>query len=283
MFDQSKKDERGFVTNLVMEDLFTAVESKTGDKITGAVLDDTGKYSVGSTYLSGTDNAGGTWTYTVNSVQVAVSPLQNPAYNGYIYDATYYDHDLNTTFNTNVGAKGYAGISPQNVSGKSYFGSDNDSVSINGKSYKIGYLYVVPDPVLAVPTPIISQLSVIHHDQSFAASSLFTASDPDAIATFGLWNTGNGGGHFVLNGVAQGTNQEIDVTAAQLSRAELPVRLRYRHAVGARQRRHAVERLVEQLHRDRAGRHPAGGDGCESHGGARAELRGVGPVHGERP
>ena len=26
-----------------------------------------------------------------------------------------------------------------------------------------------------------------------------------------------GGGHFVLNGVAQGTNQEIDVTAAQLS------------------------------------------------------------------
>ena len=198
MFDKSKPDERGFVTNLVMEDFFTAVESKTGDKITGAVLDDTGKYSVGSTYQSGTDNAGGTWTYTVNSVQVAVSPLQNPAYNGYIYDATYYDHDLNTTFNTNVGAKGYAGISPQNVSGKSYFGSDNDSVTINGKSYKIGYLYVVPDPVLAVPTPIISQLSVIHHDQSFAASSLFTASDPDAIATFGFWDTGIGGGHFVL-------------------------------------------------------------------------------------
>ena len=172
MFDKSKKEERGFVTNLVMEDLFTAVESKTGDKITGAVLDDTGKYSVGSTYQSGTDNAGGTWTYTVNSVQVAVSPLQNPAYNGCIYDATYYDHDLNTTFNTNVGAKGYAGISPQNVSGKSYFGSDNDSVTINGKSYKIGYLYVVTDPVLAVPTPIISQLSVIHHDQSFAASGI---------------------------------------------------------------------------------------------------------------
>jgi probable HAF family extracellular repeat protein len=217
MFDKSKKEERGFVTNLVMEDLFTAVESKMGDKITGAVLDDTGKYSVGSTYQSGTDNAGGTWTYTVNSVQVAVSPLQNPAYNGCIYDATYYDHDLNTTFNTNVGAKGYAGISPQNVSGKSYFGSDNDSVTINGKSYKIGYLYVVPDPVLAVPTPIISQLSVIHHDQSFAASSLFTASDPDAIATFGFWDTGIGGGHFVLDGVAQGSNQEIDITAAQLS------------------------------------------------------------------
>jgi probable HAF family extracellular repeat protein len=218
MFGKSNPEEHGFVTNLVMEDFFTAVESKTGDKITGAVLDDTGKYSVGSTYQSGTDNAGGTWTYTVNSVQVAVSPLQSPAYNGYIYDATYYDHDLNTTFNTNVGAKGYAGISPQNVSGKSYFGSDSDSVTINGKSYKIGYLYVVPDPVLAVPTPIISQLSAIHHDQSFAASSLFTASDPDAIATFGFWDTGIGGGHFVLDGVAQGSDQEIDVTAAQLSR-----------------------------------------------------------------
>jgi probable HAF family extracellular repeat protein len=217
MFGKSNPEEHGFVTNLVMEDLFTAVESQTGDKITGAVLDDTGKYSVGSTYLSGTDNAGGTWTYTVNSIQVAVSPLQNPAYNGYIYDATYYDHDLNTTFNTNVGAKGYAGISPQNVSGKSYFGSDNDSVTINGKKYMVGHSYVVPDPVLAVVTLINSQLSVTHHDQSFAASSLFTASDPDAIATFGFWDTGIGGGHFVLDGVAQGSNQEIDVTAAQLS------------------------------------------------------------------
>jgi hypothetical protein len=45
----------------------------------------------------------------------------------------------------------------------------------------------------------------------------FTASDPDTIATFGFWDTGIGGGHFVLNGVAQGINQEIDVTAAQLS------------------------------------------------------------------
>jgi hypothetical protein len=73
-------------------------------------------------------------------------------------------------------------------------------------------LYVVPDV-----TPIILHVSVTQHDQSFAASSLFTASDPDAIATFGFWDTGNGGGHFVLNGVAQGINQEIDVTAAQLS------------------------------------------------------------------
>jgi Ca2+-binding RTX toxin-like protein len=57
------------------------------------------------------------------------------------------------------------------------------------------------------------------HGQSFAASSLFTATDADgdAITKYAFWDTGNGGGHFVLNGVAQGVGQEIDVTAAQLS------------------------------------------------------------------
>jgi VCBS repeat-containing protein len=50
-----------------------------------------------------------------------------------------------------------------------------------------------------------------------AASSLFTATDPDgnAITTYGFVDTGPG--HFVLNGVAQANDQEIDVTAAQLS------------------------------------------------------------------
>ena len=52
---------------------------------------------------------------------------------------------------------------------------------------------------------------------SVAATSLFTASDPDGntITTYGFMDTGNG--HFVLNGVVQANNQEIDVTAAQLS------------------------------------------------------------------
>ena len=52
---------------------------------------------------------------------------------------------------------------------------------------------------------------------SVATSSLFTASDPDgdAISTYGFIDTGPG--HFVLGGVVQPNNQEIDVTAAQLS------------------------------------------------------------------
>ena len=61
---------------------------------------------------------------------------------------------------------------------------------------------------------------------SVAASSLFTASDPDndTIATYGFKDTGNG--YFVLNGVVQAHNQEIDVTAAQLSQ------LAYQNATG---------------------------------------------------
>jgi 20S proteasome alpha/beta subunit len=61
---------------------------------------------------------------------------------------------------------------------------------------------------------------------SVAASSLFTASDPDndAIATYAVKDTGNG--YFVLNGVAQAHNQEIDVTAGQLSQ------LTYQNATG---------------------------------------------------
>ena len=46
---------------------------------------------------------------------------------------------------------------------------------------------------------------------------MFTASDPGGhiITEYGFEDTGSG--HFVLNGVAQANNQEIDVTAAQLS------------------------------------------------------------------
>jgi hypothetical protein len=51
------------------------------------------------------------------------------------------------------------------------------------------------------------------------ASSLFTASDPDgdAITQYDFWDTGGGGGHFLVNGVAQPPNGDIYVSAAQLA------------------------------------------------------------------
>src|SRR5207244_10059448 len=51
-----------------------------------------------------------------------------------------------------------------------------------------------------------------------AASSRFTATDPDGqtITTYALKDV-TGNGHFVVNGVVQATNVEIDLTAAQLA------------------------------------------------------------------
>jgi ELWxxDGT repeat protein len=76
----------------------------------------------------------------------------------------------------------------------------------------------VSAPINNAPVVIASSVTA-GHGQSFAASSLFTASDPngDSITTYAFWNSGTGGGHFLLNGVAQPTSQEIDLTAAQLS------------------------------------------------------------------
>jgi hypothetical protein len=78
--------------------------------------------------------------------------------------------------------------------------------------------FTVTAPVDTPPSVTVSNVNATH-GQSFAASSLFTATDADgdAISKYAFWDTGNGGGHFMLNGVAQGTSQEIDVTAAQLS------------------------------------------------------------------
>jgi hypothetical protein len=55
--------------------------------------------------------------------------------------------------------------------------------------------------------------------QSFAASSLFTYSDPfgSPATQYDFWDTGSGGGHFVLNSTPLGANQDNIITAAQLS------------------------------------------------------------------
>jgi hypothetical protein len=65
--------------------------------------------------------------------------------------------------------------------------------------------------------PVATVANVVLGANAVAASSLLTASDADgdAIATYAFMDTGNG--HFVLNGVVQANNKEIDVTAAQLS------------------------------------------------------------------
>jgi hypothetical protein len=104
-------------------DYFYAYESKTGDYFYGYVYDDQGKYSSGSTATSPTDEDGGTWTYVVYSTQ---SSSVSAAYNGYVYDTAYYDHDQgNAVYATYFGANGYR-------SGTNFLGSDYDYVYDNG-------------------------------------------------------------------------------------------------------------------------------------------------------
>jgi hypothetical protein len=57
------------------------------------------------------------------------------------------------------------------------------------------------------------------HGQSFAAANLFAAHDAEnnPLTQFGFWNSGTGGGHFTVDGVALPVAQEIDEPAAYLS------------------------------------------------------------------
>ena len=70
----------------------------------------------------------------------------------------------------------------------------------------------------SVETPVNSTINSVA-GQSFAASNLFTYSNPfgSAATEYDVWNTGSGGGQFWLNGAALGTNQHNIITAAQLS------------------------------------------------------------------
>jgi hypothetical protein len=84
-----------------------------------------------------------------------------------------------------------------------------------GPSFTVTAQTVDTPPVV---TPTNSNIAA-SAGRIFAASSLFTASDPDgdAITQYDFWDTGGGGGHYLVNGVIQPTSREIYVSAAQLA------------------------------------------------------------------
>ncbi len=61
--------------------------------------------------------------------------------------------------------------------------------------------------------------NTIQVNQAVAASSLFSVSDPDGdpITQYRFWDGGAGGGYFAINGAQQGAQQNITVSAANLS------------------------------------------------------------------
>src|SRR5262249_19235088 len=78
--------------------------------------------------------------------------------------------------------------------------------------------FTVSAPVDPGPTVSASN-QIAAHGQSFAASSLVSASDPfgDQISQYLVWDAGNGGAHLSVNGVAQASKQNISLTAAQFA------------------------------------------------------------------
>jgi hypothetical protein len=83
-----------------------------------------------------------------------------------------------------------------------------------------GALTTFPNLAIGVDqAPVVTtSTQYMMRSQSIAASSLFTATDPDGnpIKTYALKDP-TGFGHFVVNGVIQASNTEIDLTAAQLA------------------------------------------------------------------
>lgn len=101
------------------------------------------------------------------------------------------------------------------------FGSAPDQVefrSNDGLQWGAWTTSTVSPGVETPPTVVVSNLTAAH-GQSFPASALLAVSvvSGEAVAAYGFFNTGAGGGRFVLNGVTQPINHDIDVTAAQLS------------------------------------------------------------------
>jgi hypothetical protein len=110
-----------------------------------------------------------------------------------------------------------------------------------------GFAYL-PAAGTTTTVPVVDQAPVVTainttltHNQSVAAATLFTATDPDgqAITSYALKNV-TGNGHFIVNGVVQASNVEIDLTAA-VGADHLRSRLGS-DQISIRLRRHAVER-----------------------------------------
>ena len=132
---------------------YTAVESKTGDVISGALYDNSGKYTVGSSVITGPDNLGGTWTYTVNNIGRADVTHQDVSYSGLAYDFDYLDADTGTVYSTFYGHTGFnlGQNDKANFSGSNGLGSDGDLILIGGKAFAIASgKYVVPEGSQAI-------------------------------------------------------------------------------------------------------------------------------------
>ncbi|WP_245309240.1 M10 family metallopeptidase C-terminal domain-containing protein [Bradyrhizobium retamae] len=102
-------------------------------------------------------------------------------------------------------------------------GSGSDDLwvrAFDGTSWSAWKEFHVNAPINQAPVVTAADFTATHN-QNIAVTGLFsvTDADGDAITKYQFWDSTSdpSSGHFVVGGVAQGTNQNIDVTAAQLS------------------------------------------------------------------
>lgn len=105
-----------------------------------------------------------------------------------------------------------------NTSFQSGSGTDQIWVRVSdGISWSDWKSFNVNAPINSAPVTTASDVS-LQANQNVAASSLFnvTDRDGDTIQKYQFWDGGSASGHFTIDGVAQGAQQNIDVLAANL-------------------------------------------------------------------
>jgi len=113
-------------------------------------------------------------------------------------------------------------ISAVQLSKTSYvFGSATETlwVRVNDGAGWGGWQSFTASPYVNHAPVVTTRPIVALFDTSVAASYLFSAADPDGDSKYQLWDStpGSKSGHWVVNGVAQGVDTAIDVTADQLA------------------------------------------------------------------
>ena len=178
-------------------------------------------------FMRSTDG-GTTWTAVANVHEVSVFGFGAPATpGGYpsIYIAGYVN-GVYGIWQSNDNAASWIQIGDYPTGSLAGIRSITGDPNIYGQVYLglagdgFAYLHAAGiTPSATDQAPVVTPSNItLPNSQSVAASSLFTATDPDgqAITTFALRDV-TGNGHFVVNGVVQATNVEIDLTAAQLA------------------------------------------------------------------
>jgi hypothetical protein len=114
-------------------------------------------------------------------------------------------------------------VTPAQLAGATFqSGSGSDDLWIrasDGIAWSAWTEFHVNAPIDLGPTVSVANLNA-SHGLSFAGSALFSNyTDPFAspATQYDFWDTGSGGGHFVLNGTALGAGQHDVITAAQLA------------------------------------------------------------------